>query len=44
MIKELIKELKLIQKELLTCHDEVRLEFLGNRLSIIEKRLAELQK
>lgn len=44
MIKELIKELKVIQQELLTCKDEVRLAFLGNRLDIIEKKLAEFQK
>lgn len=44
MIKELIKELKVIQQELLTCKDEVRLALLSNRLDIIEKKLAELQK
>lgn len=44
MIEELIKELKVIQQELLTCKDEVRLTFLSNRLKIIEKKLAELQK
>lgn len=44
MIKELIKELKVIQQELLTYKDEVRLTFLSNRLNIIEEKLAELQK
>ena len=44
MIEERIKELKVIQQELLTCKDEVRLTFLSNRLNIIEKKLAELQK
>ena len=44
MLKELINELKVIQQELLTCKDEVRLAILGNRLDIIERKLVELQK
>lgn len=41
-MKAYIKELELIQKELITCKDAVRIEVLGNRLKKIEKELAKI--
>lgn len=41
-VKAYIKELELIQKELITCKDAVRVEVLGNRLKKIEKELAKI--
>lgn len=39
----IIKEIKLIQAELIVCKDELRIEVLGKRLDIIEKRLEEMK-
>lgn len=41
-VKAYIKELELIQKELITCKDGARVEVLGNRLKKIEKELAKI--
>ena len=41
-MKAYIKELELIQKELITCHNEARIIVLGNRLKKIEKELAKI--
>lgn len=41
-MKAYIKELELIQKELITCKDAIRVEVLGNRLKKIEKELAKI--
>lgn len=39
----IIKEIKLIQAELLVCKDELRIEILGKRLDAIEKKLMEMK-